>query len=185
MAPRRDLLTPLGLEMLDSLPPAVRDDPDYLAVIHCYARETERIDETIEGLRAEFNPVTATETGLTAFELLLRLPAGGDTVEGRRIRVRDRLASLFADASGVNWILRVSGRIGSSWSYEEHVPGDAGSPPAQTLRILLPFDATAPEWAEATRAVREETPSELDLIFVSTGGFRLDVSEMDSDGMGI
>lgn len=185
MAPHPSAITALGWEMLESIPPFLRDDPDVVAVIHCQAREAERLEGAIEELRRQLNPLTATDRGLRFMEMLLRLPASGESIQVRRNRVKLRLAALEADPSGRDWIARLSARIGSGWAYEEHVPGDVTSPAAQTLRIRLPYAANSPQWDAALLATREETPAELGLVFISSGGFILDQSQMDVEGMGI
>lgn len=187
MAPLPELITPLGREMIDSLPPVLRDDPDTIAVLHCQAREAERLGDAVAEIRAQLSPLNATELGLPWWELLLRVP--GDivaSVEARREAVMRRYRALEGDPAGSSWVLRVGRRIGDvPWTYQEHIPGDGTTPPAQTLRIHLPFAPASASWDQALIAFREEVPSELDLVFVSEGGFILDESEMDVEGMGI
>lgn len=188
MAPRPDLLTDLGREFIAMLPPVLRDDPDYIAVMHCAAKEMERLRATAEQARAELNPQTAGDVGLAFWEALLRLPVrpSGLTVDDRRTRVIARYHSLDGDPSGVSMADRITQRIGGAlWSYEEHIPGDGASPAAQTLRIHLPWEPASPDWNNALVVIREEVPAELALSFVSDGGFRLDESQMDVEGMGI
>lgn len=184
MAPREDLITPLGWAMIDSLPPILREDPDYRALMHCAAREIERVEATIEDVRTQLIPVNATDLGLQAWEHLLRLPVApsGETIEVRQITVANRLAALGGDPAGTDWVRRMNRRLGNvAWSYEEHQPGVGGTPAAQTLRIRLPFVVNSEPWNQAVKAFREETPSELALTFLGEGGFILDASQLDLD----
>lgn len=188
MAPRRDLMevNALCMQWLDDVPPIMREDPDLQAVYYCASMEAQRLEARIEDVRAQLNPVTATETGLTLWEALLRLPAAsGGTVATRRTAVVARLRSLAGDPSGRDWARRIDAIVGAPWSYEENVPGDGTTPPAQVLRLNLPWSAATSQWQNAIERIREETPPELGLQFVSADGFLLDVSHMDTDAFGI
>jgi hypothetical protein len=189
MAPRPDLLTPRGREFIAELPPFLRDDPQYRAVLHCMAREGERAEGVLEQLRQDLNPLTATDRGIAFFEGLLNIGStAGQDIEARRAIILGRMRALEGDPSGADWARRITARIGDvGWTYEEHTPGDAspGAVPPQTLRILLPFAANSPQFEVARRVFREETPAEIALVYISTGGFLLDSSLLDQDGFGI
>lgn len=188
MAPLESLITDRGWEMLEELPHFLRDDPDIRAVIHCYAKESERMEDALEGVRDELNPLTASTVGLAWWESLLRLPVNplGGTLSGRRTLAARRMRSLVADPSGLNWVQRVTDRLGGQpWSYEEHVPGDLGTPPAQTLRVTIPSTPGTTLWDSQVAAVREETAAELALDFESAAGFILDQSQLDADTLGV
>ena len=186
MAPRPDLITDLGWEFINSLPPALRDDPTNRAILHCSAKEAERLQETIDFVRAQMNPVTAGDTGLQLWERLLRLPIGLGTEAERRSRVVGRYRALEGDPSGANWIQRVSDRLaGAPWSYLEHNPGDPLSPAPQVVRILIPFLPGTGAWDRITQIIADETPSELGLEFVTTEGFILDEDQLDIDTLGL
>lgn len=188
MAPRLDLLqaNARAMQWLEDVPPVLREDPDLQAIYYCSAKEAERLEARIEDVRAQLNPLTATEAGLAIWEPLIRLAAApGGTVETRRTAVVGRIRSLAGDPSGRDWIRRVDAIVGLPWTYEEHIPGDGTTPPAQVLRIFLPWAASNPSWAQAVRLIREETPPELGIQYVSSEGFLLDVSHMDVDAFGI
>lgn len=178
MAPLPELLTVLGRAHLEMIPPFLRGDPDYVAVMHCYAREAERLGETLELVRANLDPTTATELGLPWYESVLHV-SGTGTVEERRSRVLGRLAALAADPSGRSWVRRVTARIGSGWSYVENTPDP------QTIRVFVTPAVGTAAWDEALRAVREETPAEQELDFVSSEGFLLDETPLDTGGLGV
>lgn len=180
--PAVDRITDLGWQMIEDLPPILRDDPDTQASLHCQAKEAERMDAAAREVAAGFNPLTATNLTLPIWERVMHLPPGPPDEGLRRARVVARWRSLQGNPSGRSWIERLNERIGISWAYEEHIPGDAGSPPAQTLRITLPVQP-GPNLAEKERIFREETPSELALIFTTGEGFLLDLSQMDVETM--
>lgn len=186
MAPLPELVTPLGHALLAQLPPFLREDPDTVAVMHCCAKEVERMDLSVADARAQMNPLTAGTWGLTAWEGVLRIAHDESAdLEQQREAVLRRYRSIDNDPSGVSWQARVNRRLGEiPWTYEEHVPGDAGTPPAQVLRFTLPYEV-GPQLTEALRILREEVPSELGITVIGSGGFILDQSQMDIDVLGI
>lgn len=187
MAPKPEIFAECdrAVTWLEGVPPILRDEPDLQAAYYCMAMETDRMEARLEDIRAQLLPSTAT-VNLPGWEALLRLPGTGPD-EARQAALRLRMAGLAADPSGLNWIDRAQARLGPGvvWTYEEHIPGDGSTPAAQTLRISLPYGGASAEMAAAKQIFREETPAELDLIFVSSDGFLLDSSEMDDDAFGI
>jgi len=173
MAPLDSRITPLGRELLDQLPVVLREDPDYISVIHCYAREFERLNLTVEQVRAELSPATASVAGLHLWELLLKLPMVETDTTVRRERAVERYRSLVADPARGNWVNRVQGRVGSAWSWQLD-PGQR-----QRIQVFLPYLPGSQAWDGAVRAVEEETPSEIQVQFFSIAGFLLDISQMD------
>lgn len=176
------LLTDLGELHRSWLPVALRDSPDHLAVIHPIAKEIERLEATVETVRAQFFPQTA-DILLKAWEAEL-----GITIEPVGVSVADRrdiviafLRKLRSTPSGSDWVADITELVGSGWSYEEHIPGDAGSPPENTIRIHLPFAPSSTLYARTERLIREITPAHLDLILAFTGGFLLDQSQLDQE----
>lgn len=178
------VITERGRELLADLPPMYRDDPDIQAVITCYARESERVDDSIIELRNQLFPHLA-DTLLKAWEALVgtTLEPAGQTVEERRQLVLALLRRLRASAEGREWEDDVTALVGPGWSYEEHIPGDVTSPPADTLRIVLPFPPTSGSFAQIEAELRDITPAHVDLIVTSAGGFYLDSSQMDQEQM--
>jgi hypothetical protein len=182
VAPLESAITALGWELLETIPPVLRDDPDIRAVIHCHAREVEYAEAKIVELREQISPLTATARGLRFWELLLRLPDGSANPDAaRRTRILDRYAALEGDPSARSWVERVTGRIGSGWTYEEHGE-DPGGIPEQTLRIGIPYALATPAYVAATEAIREETPSELALMFIASDLLLWDVGSWDDAG---
>lgn len=172
--------TTYGLDMLASLPPRVQGSIDYQAVIHAQAREVDLLEASMESVRNQFNPATA-DVLLGAWEAQVWLPVGGAgaTVPQRQAKVLLRLQKLLGASEGTEWQDQITALVGQGWTYEEHIAGDGTSPPANTLRITLPFAPDGGAYAEALREIREYTPSHLDIEFASAGGFVLDESQID------
>jgi hypothetical protein len=185
VAPLESAITDLGWELLEMIPPVLRDDPDVRAVIHCHAREAEYAEGKIEELRNQISPLTATARGLRFWELLLRLPDGSANPDAaRRTRILERYAALEGDPSARSWVDRVTGRIGTGeWSYVEH--GEDPGVPTQTLWITLPWPAASVAYNAAIEAIRDETPSELELAFFSSDAGLFDVGEFDVSIFGV
>lgn len=188
MAPRRDLLEAcsLAMEWLGDLPPILRDDPDLQAIYYCYAMEAARKQARIEDVRVQLNPLTAT-TNIGNWEALLHLPTSPGPIDARQQAVAARIRALSANPSGADWALRITSRLGANvaWSYVEHDATDPTSPPAQTIRISLPYSAASPQFSRARAVIREETASELAVTYdAASSGFLLDISHMDTDVFG-
>lgn len=181
MAPLEELITPLGWELIGRLPPMFRDDPDIRAIMHCTAKAAERKVDAVEYIRRQANPLTADPQGLAWWAGVLHIGLDtGATVEEQRLVIVNRYRAFEVDAAGSAWVVRVTARIGtSSWTYEENTPDPS------TITFHLPYGAGSQPFLNAERVIREETPSEQALVFVSTGGFILDESQMDVEGMGI
>lgn len=179
-------LTPLGEEMLEALPPVLRDSADYQAVIHAIAKETELAAEAMELVRRQFNPATA-DVLLGVWERVTRqtVEPAGSTISERQEAVTARLRKMLSVGEGSAWVQQVTALIGAGWSYEENIPGDLTSPPAGVLRIKLPFPPEGSRYTEAHDAIREVTPAHLELELEETTAFRLDQSELDVDEMTI
>lgn len=183
--PDPDLLTPLGQAFRDSAPVALRDDPDYLAIWHADARECERLAVKIELVRSQFVPATA-DVLLKVWEVQVGTTVApeGKTLEDRRQVVAARLLMMSADASGLAWQEKVTTLIGPSWTYEEHIPGDASTPPEDTVRVRVSFPPTSGRYALLERMLEDITPAHVDVVLVFEGGFVLDESEMDQQDFG-
>jgi hypothetical protein len=176
MAPLPELITDLGWRMLEDLPPFLREDPDVRGVIHCYAKETERVEGAITDVGLQFNPLTATELGMPFWEVLLKLPESppGTLLEVRRERVIDRYEALDGDPSIRNWIERVTARLGTgAWTWLENTPDP------QSMRIGVPYESGTAIWEKALVILREETPSEQALSFVETDTLLWDSGTFD------
>lgn len=178
------VLTDRGRELLADLPPVYRDDPDIQAVITCYGRESERIDDTMVELRNQFFPQLADKL-LKAWEALTgtTLEPAALTVEERRQIVLALLRRLRASSAGSEWELNVTVLVGPGWTYEEHVPGDPTSPPENTILIVLPFPPTSDRYAQTEALLRDITPAAWDLIVTFAGGFIQDESRLDQEEM--
>lgn len=179
-------LTPLGLAFRESAPTVVRNDPDYLSIWHATARECERLADRIEHVRAQFFPRTADDL-LKAWELMVKttVEPEGLTLEERRQIVLARLLRMASDPSGLAWQENVTALVGPGWDYLEHIPGDPSSPDTDTIRVYLPYPPGSDRYGLTEALLRDITPAHVDIVLVSLGGFILDESQMDQEGMGV
>lgn len=178
-------LTARGREWLDWLPVVLRESPDHLAVLHSLARESERMEAAIELARAQAFPQTADVLlKVWEHELGITVEPAGQTLVQRRATVIAMLRRMRGTPAGRDWESNVTALVGSGWTYEEHVPGDVGSPPENTVRVELPFAPSSGSYARAERLIRQITPAHLDLIVQFIGGFVLDESQLDQEGLG-
>lgn len=176
----RRVLTALGIEMLEGLPPVLRDSADYQAVIHACAKEVELLQAALETTRAQLNPAHASLL-LGVWERITRqtvAPVGKSEVE-RQAVITARLRKLLSSGFGSAWEEQVTALIGVGWDYKEHIPGDATSPPVGTIRITLPFPPSGSRYLEALAQIREVTHAHLEIQFTSAAGFLLDESHLD------
>ena len=183
--PAPGVMTPLGLRMLGDLPAKLRGSESYRGVQHAYAREIELFEQRMAWLRQQLFPQTATDL-LAVHEAQLGLPPDpeGKTLEQRRILVLVRYAQLSGDPSGRKWKDDLTNLIGPGWTYAEHDPDDPESPPAGTLRIVLPFGPESGRYAEVERLLADNGPAHLDIILTSEAGFVLDHSQLDQEPFG-
>lgn len=181
------LLTDLGREFRDSAPVILRNSPEHLAVWHSYAKELERLEAKIEQVRAQFWPQTA-DILLGVYEAILKITVGGPvgaTLEERRDLVLTYLRKLASTPAGSDWVANVTELVGAGWSYEEHDPANPSSPPADTIRVHLPFAPSSGRYAQTERLLRDITPAHLDIILTYSGGFILDQSQLDQEGLSV
>jgi hypothetical protein len=184
--PDPSLLSPLGLKMQAALPPPLRNSYDYLAIIHACAREFDLLSVAAAQVQAQFNPATA-DILLNAWEFQVRLPVGGNGADlaTRRANVLARIRKLLGQSEGLQWVQTLDGILGVGWSYQEHDTADGSSPPANTIKITVPFASGTPEYLTAQTQVRDVTAAHLALEWESTSIFMLDVSELDVQDLGV
>jgi hypothetical protein len=180
------VLTALGIEMRDSLPPVLRDSPHYLGVINALSRECERLAAKMEVVRAQLNPGAA-DLLLGVWERIVRetVEPGGESLAERRAAVTARLRKMLTIGEGSAWEEQVTALIGPGWTYTEHIPGDATTPEPGILRIKLPFPPEGSRYLEARDLIREVTPAHLEIELESGEGFLLDESDLDLETMPI
>lgn len=166
------------------LPAVFHDSPEHLAMVHCLANEMDRLDARIEIVRRQFFPQTA-DVLLKVWELMVRVTIEpvGVSVEERRATVLAQLRRMLASPQGRDWVANVTQLVGPGWSYEEHDPDDVGSPPENTVRIRLPFPPSSSSYARAEALIRDITPAHVDLEVGFIGGFVLDESQLDQEGV--
>jgi hypothetical protein len=178
------VLTARGEQWRSWLPVVVRDSPDHLAVIHACAVEMERLEAAIEQVRQQAFPQHA-DVLLKVWEFMLRITIEpvGVSLADRRLVVLATLRKMRSTPEGRDWVDNVTALVGPGWTYEEHDPHDAGSPPPYTVRISLPFAPSSSAYARAETLIRDITPAHLDLILAFPGGFLLDESQLDQEAV--
>lgn len=178
------VLTAKGELWRSWLPVVLRDSPDHLAVIHALAVEMELLESRIEEVRRQFFPQHA-DVLLKVWEFMLRITIEpeGLTIAERREIVLATLRKMRSTPEGRDWVDNVTALVGAGWTYEEHNPADAGSPPVNTVQITLPYPPDSSAYARAEALVRDITPAHLDLVVTFTGGFLLDQSQLDQEAL--
>jgi hypothetical protein len=130
---------PRAAQLIDSIPPAYREDPDMRAVMYVHARESLRQEETLDALLADLFATRATDRGLRWLEALLRLSiAPADlSLEERRGRVLAAIRKGQTGAAGSEWVRTVTDAIGPGWTYYEYVAGGQPPPAGQRTNAHL------------------------------------------------
>lgn len=171
------VLTELGETFRSWLPVAFRDSPDHLAVIHCLASELERLEASIEVVRAQMFPQSADVLlKLWEWQLGMTIEPVGLTLDERRDLVLAGMLKLKGTPSGSDWVENVSKIIGEGgWTYSEH---PVGSP--YTIRVSLPAPPASGTYQRTLSLLRDITPAHLALDVVFAGGFVLDTSQADN-----
>lgn len=179
------LLTPLGKQFLSEMPLWLRDDPNTIAIQHALAKEHERLQAKIELTRDQFFPQRATVL-LAAWEAMVKASADPTvtTDEQRQDRLMAMLPRMIEEASGLSWEEAITNLIGPVWSYQEHVEGDPSTPPAYTVRIVVPFAPASDLYMLTESFIRVITPANTDIQLQFEGGFLLDESQLDQEGLG-
>lgn len=173
--PADDALTDLGREMLGEIPPRFFEDPDFRAVIHVFARESERARAL--GTRVRDNLIAARidELGLPWWERLYRFDAGVSTEATRVARVLSRTQQTAPRVSSGEFSNDMDELVGvGAWTYEEEWPA---------IRVKLPYVPGSDPFLRAEREIRElqTFPAHLDLILENVEGFILDQSQLDQE----
>lgn len=182
------VLTPLGEDMLERVPEVFMDDPDIRAVIHCHAKEAERLFSFAEVVRAQFFPSTATALALPLWEFSLNLTVApdGKTEQDRRNIVLSYLRSVGSTGSGADFEAALT-QLVPGWTYTEHDPDDADlavAVPPYTLRVLFPFASGSGDYRRAEALLRAITPANLNLVVSSVAGGQVDDLNLDEDVLG-
>jgi hypothetical protein len=171
--PAESALTDLGRELLADLPGNLQSTPEYRALCHVWAKESERLEGY--GARIRDNAITTRvdEWGLPWWEAYYSL-SGAGTVDERKAAVQAAAsAEVGGDPSGLRWKQDLIDRLGLGWSYEEDGPG--------TIRITVPWVPGSDAFNRAEVVARRFTPAAWVVIVQSEGGFILDQSQMDQE----
>jgi hypothetical protein len=179
------VLTELGQAMLAQLPPPLRGSYEYMAVANAVSKEVALVEAAVEIVRSQFNPGTA-DVLLDAWEFQLRLPVGGSgaDIPTRRQRIFARLRKALGGGEGFEWEQTITEIVGPGWSYLEHDPADPSSPADGIIQITVPFPSGSSSFLDAQTQIRDITDAHLEIEFVSTATFELDVSQLDENEFG-
>ena len=175
-----------AVAILDDVPPWIRDDPDFRAIVYCFGMEGERKRLTIEEVRRQFFPQYA-DVLLKVWEAQLGMTVepAGYTVEERRTFVFDALLRIATSGTGLEWeeaLLRLAGEGVVYQEFDPTVPSNTVA--AHTIRITLPFPPSSDRYARIEKALRARTPANTDIVLTSGEGFILDVSQLDQEPFG-
>lgn len=179
-------LTEHARELLDDIPPQLREDPDVRAVLYCYAKEAALLDAAAEHVRDQFFPSTA-DALLPAWEAILGLAINpvGRTVAQRRDDVTAAVLRSVTSGSGRSWEADMLTLAGAGVSYQEFDRQDTGNPvAAHTIRVTVPYPPGSDTFLLVARLLREITPANTAIQLQSTAGFRLDASQLDQQAFG-
>jgi hypothetical protein len=128
------------VRLLDELPPFLASAADMQAVLDVLMREVQRIDDAKAATRANFFATTA-DSWLALYEILEQISVDppDKTTDQRRTSVIAFLRRMKVRGTGLGWEAAMTDLLGADWSYEEHIPGDPTSPPANTINIQIPW----------------------------------------------
>lgn len=177
------VMTPAGQRLLDMLPVAFRRDKQLQAIYNAAGPEVELIDGLLSQLQEDVIPFTA-ERSLSIYEAWLGISVANpaQTDEERKAVILAFLARVGMDGSGLDWERVAALLIGPGFVYRKHIPGDGGTPPANTLAVYLPFgspDTISAQLAEAL--LRAITPANVVINVGYSSLFFLDESLLDID----
>jgi len=168
------VLTAKGNEMLDMLPPYLRDDPAVQAFIDVNAREFERRDVVLADLHSKLRPQNADDTynTLGLWETLLELPVKPTdiSIEARRQKV---LVAFESIAEGRDWVGAITDAVGSEdWSHTES---------GYVVSIIQPHPLGTYQAEVVAKLARRITPAHLDVVVSDGDGFIVGVSLLGVD----
>lgn len=169
-------LTDLSRDLLDDLPPRVVEDPDIRAVIHCFAKESERQRALAERVRDNLIPARVDSLGLPWWERLFRLPDPSLLTEAeRKALVLSRSQQTAPRVSAKAFSEDMDALVGSgSWEYEEDYPA---------IRVKVPYAPASDAYERLEKGIRQLAtfPCHLDVILENVDGFLLDQSQLDQE----
>lgn len=177
--PSDDVLTDLGLDLLADLPSWARPAPEFRAIAHAQANESERIRAAAVSVRNNLIPARADELGLPWWETMLKLPVApaGDSVDIRRARVLGALGRAIGDKPlGLTWEANVTALIGGGWTYEEQTAPN-------TTTVTIPYPPDSAVYLGFGAAIRPFSPAHVAFVVASSEAFALDDSLLDTDAM--
>jgi uncharacterized protein YmfQ (DUF2313 family) len=165
--------------LIDDVPPYEHASHHVQAVLSVVANELARIEAARQALIQNFFPLQA-DALLGLFEQLLGLPINpvNATLAARSQLVAAYMQRLKSEGRGLDWAALISQAVGTAnWNYEEHIPGNALTPPAHTVAVNIPQAAAGYAWP----LIRDLTPAHLVITEGYTGGFIVGSSNIGSN----
>jgi hypothetical protein len=164
--------------LLNDVPPFEQSSYEIQAVLTVVANELARLEAARAALIQNFFPLTA-DALLPLFEQLLGLPVSPPAaLAARRQLVATYMQRLKSEGRGLDWVALITQAVGTTnWNYQEHDPGYALSPPANTVNVNIPQAAAGYAWP----LIRDLTPAHLVINQGYTGGFIVGSSPIGSN----
>lgn len=156
-------------DLLDDVPPFEQTSRQIQVVLQVVANELGRIDAARQALIQNFFPGSA-DVLLGLFESLLGLPVEppASSLANRQQLVLAYMQRLKSEGRGLDWTALISQVVGTAnWNYQEHIPGNALTPPANTVAVNIPQASAGFAWP----FIRDITPAHLVVTEGYTGGF--------------
>lgn len=165
-------------DLLDDVPPFEQTSRNIQAVLQVVANELARIDAARQALIQNFFPGSA-DVLLGLFESLLGLPVNPPaSLASRQQLVLVYMQRLKSEGRGLDWVALITQAVGTAnWNYQEHIPGNATTPAANTVAVNIPQASAGFAWP----FIRDITPAHLVVTEGYTGGFIVGVSNVGSN----
>lgn len=165
--PTQRVYSNLYFEMLEDLPPFLRDDPDIQASLLVQANELTRIQDRLDAIIAQFWPQSATNQ-MPIWEKTLGLAADDQlTIEQRQQRALAFIAQAASSSSGASWEQNVTALVGENWDYNTSFSG----PTARTVIVTIPFASGSSQAAYLRKLLRIIVPANMDIEVTYSDGF--------------
>jgi hypothetical protein len=165
------------VDMVSELPQYERAAIEIQAVLHAVANELQRLEAARQALILNFLPATA-DALLPMFEQLLALPINPPLrLASRQQLVLATMRRLKGQGRGLDWEDTITQLVGPGWSYQEHDPNDANSPPPNTVMIQIPQAYAGIGWP----FIRDLTPAHLAINEGYSEGFFVGITSIGSN----
>lgn len=173
------VLTDTCMELMDTIPPWAREDPDVQAAFQVMSNEVDKLDAAITNVVANYFPQLAADyLHLWEARLGISVRPVDLSVSQRQQRVLAFLMLRTNAAQGRTWVTNVTMLIGPTWTWERHTPGSSTGVPADTIQLNLPYAEGSSKAADLIRLLRISTPANTDLVVNYGEGFIVQESQI-------